>query len=84
MISNMATQRVENERLPTKLGWSAKEDAITLEDILAVSEMIRNAVNLTSDAGESEGRGLGARDLHAGVRLDGERKRSGCPYGGSA
>lgn len=73
----------ENERLPTELGWSVKEDAVTLENILALSEMLRNATSLITDSTESPKTAPRGRDLHAGVRPNAEQKRSGCPYAGS-
>lgn len=61
-----------------------KEDAITLENILALSELLRNATSLiTTESAETEKRAVGGRDLHAGMRLNAEQKRSGCPYAGS-
>lgn len=70
-----------NERLPTELGWSVREDKVTLDDILSVSDIIRNATSLITPSEEGEQQKLRARDLHAGVRADLGQKGSGCPYG---
>lgn len=37
---------LENERLPSELGWTKKEAAISLSDISAVTAMIDNATSL--------------------------------------
>ncbi|KAI1123098.1 Cloroperoxidase [Nemania abortiva] len=46
----------ENERLPTALGWSKKVDAIILDEVARLNEVLRNATKLTtsSDAGLSK------------------------------
>ncbi|KAI0175279.1 Chloroperoxidase [Pestalotiopsis sp. NC0098] len=36
----------ENERLPSELGWSKKVDAVTLDQITRMSDIIANATNL--------------------------------------
>ncbi|KAL2835422.1 Chloroperoxidase [Aspergillus pseudoustus] len=60
----------ENERLPTELGWTAKADAITQEDVLRISGMISAATNLITDAPTETGATHARRgDLHAGLRV---------------
>ncbi|KAI9374419.1 Chloroperoxidase [Aspergillus egyptiacus] len=57
-----------NERFPTELGWTRKEQVIGLEDVMGVSAMISEATSLITESGDGAGhkRSLG-RDLHAGV-----------------
>ncbi|KAG8408538.1 hypothetical protein J3458_019571 [Metarhizium acridum] len=53
-----------NERLPAELGWARKTELVKLQDILHVSNIIRNATSLiTGELSLSSGR----RDLHAGT-----------------
>ncbi|KAF2851321.1 Cloroperoxidase [Plenodomus tracheiphilus IPT5] len=57
----------ENEKLPYELGWTKKEDPITLEKILHMTSVIRNATSLlTGGATPAEG-SHEKRDLHAGL-----------------
>jgi hypothetical protein len=73
------TVSTENERLPSELGWSKKVDAITLEQISRMSEIIANATSLftpindtttTTTTMTTEKR----RDLHAGPGIRVMRK----------
>lgn len=54
---------VENERLPTELGWSKQVDEVSLTDILRIQGIVQNATSLITDseAAQSHVR----RDLHA-------------------
>lgn len=54
-----------NERLPTELGWTTKTEVVTLEDITRVSDLIRNATSLFTDAAPAS-EAAQRRDLHAG------------------
>lgn len=68
----LVTNRTENERLPTELGWSRKTEEVTLEAILAVSDMVGSKVSLLTDEANSTTtkRSLRAvRDLHSGLGL---------------
>lgn len=57
----------ENEKLPYELGWTKKEDPITLEKILHMTSVIRNATSLLT-GGHVPAEGThGKRDLHAGL-----------------
>ncbi|KAL2801973.1 Chloroperoxidase [Aspergillus granulosus] len=58
----------EHERLPTQLGWSAKVNTITQEDVLKVSAMISQATNLITESGNGPAHSRRG-DLHAGLRL---------------
>ncbi|PGH02602.1 hypothetical protein AJ79_07606 [Helicocarpus griseus UAMH5409] len=55
----------ENERLPTELGWTKPANALTQDDVLAVSQAISEAANLItpSEPGHAGKRG----DLHSGL-----------------
>jgi hypothetical protein len=58
----------ENERLPAELGWSKKNETVTLQDILKAVEHIRNATDLIT--GNSAGAKVSAhrtRELHFGA-----------------
>ncbi|BAE66190.1 unnamed protein product [Aspergillus oryzae RIB40] len=55
----------ENERLPTELGWSRREEVVSLVDIAGVTQMISNATNLITPSKES--RASRRRDLHSGL-----------------
>ncbi|KAF3011310.1 hypothetical protein E8E14_001800 [Neopestalotiopsis sp. 37M] len=75
----LVTYFFENERLPSELGWSKKVDAITLEQISRMSEIIANATSLftpindtttTTTTTTTEKR----RDLHAGPGIRVMRK----------
>ncbi|KAF7626399.1 hypothetical protein AFLA_013791 [Aspergillus flavus NRRL3357] len=55
----------ENERLPTELGWSRREEVVSLVDIAGVTQMISNATNLITPSRES--RASKRRDLHSGL-----------------
>ncbi|KAE8313873.1 hypothetical protein BDV41DRAFT_587828 [Aspergillus transmontanensis] len=57
----------ENERLPTELGWSRREEVVGLVDITGVTQMISNATNLITPSKES--RASRRRDLHSGLGL---------------
>ncbi|KAE8359094.1 hypothetical protein BDV27DRAFT_149878 [Aspergillus caelatus] len=57
----------ENERLPTELGWSRREEVVGLMDIMGVTQMIGNATNLITPSKES--RAARRRDLHSGLGL---------------
>lgn len=59
----------ENERLPTSLGWSKKNQTVTLKDILTAVEHIRNATNLiTGNSTGAKGSAHATRELHFGGR----------------
>jgi hypothetical protein len=63
---------IENERLPTELGWTAKTEQITQEAVLGVSLMINEAQSLIT--GSAEGSGSSSAhaqrgDLHSGLRF---------------
>jgi hypothetical protein len=63
---------IENERLPTELGWTAKSDPITQEAVLGVSLMINEAQNLltgSTDGSESPSAHARRGDLHSGLRF---------------
>ncbi|KAJ5103881.1 hypothetical protein N7532_004410 [Penicillium argentinense] len=53
----------ENERLPTDLGWKKKQEVISLDDIVKLSQMITQATSLLT---AKEGLVVRNRDLHAG------------------
>ncbi|OTB00448.1 hypothetical protein M426DRAFT_324312 [Hypoxylon sp. CI-4A] len=57
----------QNERLPSELGWSTRTTAVTLSDIMRLSEIFSNASNLItpSDSTASAKR----RDMHGGLYL---------------
>lgn len=55
----------ENERLPTELGWSRREEVVSLVDIAGVTQMISNATNLITPSKES--RASRRQDLHSGL-----------------
>ncbi|PYI23442.1 Cloroperoxidase [Aspergillus violaceofuscus CBS 115571] len=58
----------EHERLPVALGWKTRGEAVGVEEVNAVAEMIRNATGLITPSGSvavSAGR---KRDLHSGWR----------------
>jgi hypothetical protein len=58
----------ENERLPTSLGWSKKNETVTLQDILKAVEHIRNATNLiTGNIIGAKISAHGTRELHFGA-----------------
>lgn len=58
---------LENERLPTSLGWSKKNETVSLRDILKAVEHIRNATDLITGEGRKlNGSARKARDLHFG------------------
>ena len=65
LIVNLVMIFLENERLPTSLGWHRKNATVTLNDILNTVTIIRNATDLLtpekpSDSGKR-------RDIHSGV-----------------
>ena len=58
---------LENERLPSKLGWHKKNVTVTLKDILSTVSLIRNASDLITS-----GMSLDAsppRDFHGGMAI---------------
>lgn len=58
---------IENERLPVELGWSKKENAVMLEDILRISGIVANATSLLTSPKEAP---AGRRqDLHSGLKF---------------
>jgi hypothetical protein len=59
---------VENERLPTELGWSKKEEPVTLQEILLAVEHIRNATNLITGSNSTGAKesAHATRELHFG------------------
>ena len=57
----------ENERLPNDLGWTKKTDEVTLENILVVSDVIRNATNLLTGGNKTAAAPHRRRDLHSGM-----------------
>lgn len=57
----------ENERLPEELGWSKKNDSITLEVILGATAVIRNATNLLTGGAAAPADPHKRRDLHSGL-----------------
>lgn len=64
-----AGDETENERLPTSLGWSKKNESVTLQDILKAVEHIRSATSLiTGNKTETPESSHGTRDLHFGRR----------------
>lgn len=48
-LETWLTDKKENERLPTELGWQKKEKEITLTDILRTTAIIRNATDLETE-----------------------------------
>lgn len=54
--------KTENERLPSELGWTKKETAVSLTDITSVTNVVRNATSLFTSAGTPH---KVRRDLHA-------------------
>ncbi|CAG8216989.1 unnamed protein product [Penicillium salamii] len=48
--ANLSPVFSENERLPIDLGWKKSSKAITLSDILRVTQMISNATNLITSS----------------------------------
>jgi hypothetical protein len=66
---------LENERLPTELGWNVREEVVAVEAILRISDMIGEATSLlTADsdgaAGSNCTKKAPRRGFHAGVRRD--------------
>ncbi|KAK3179855.1 hypothetical protein K4F52_008773 [Lecanicillium sp. MT-2017a] len=51
-----------NERFPETLGWTTRKEVVRVQDVLRLSNMIRDATNLLTDSQVSE-RGA-RRDLH--------------------
>lgn len=58
---------LENERLPTELGWTKKAVQVTLEDIMATTAIVRNATSLIT--GSASVAPHKRSDLHAGLSL---------------
>lgn len=57
---------IENERLPSSLGWTKQASVVTLEDILRMTEIIGNVTSLiTAGPAKSTRRG----NLHSGLGL---------------
>ncbi|KAE8147767.1 Cloroperoxidase [Aspergillus avenaceus] len=52
----------EHERLPTELGWTRREEVVSIMDILGVTQMISNASSLITGEGRADRR----RNLHFG------------------
>lgn len=59
---------IENERLPVKLGWTKKEDAVTLEDITRITGIVADATSLLTTPKEAAPAHR-RRDLHSGLDL---------------
>ncbi|RAH68401.1 peroxidase family protein [Aspergillus aculeatinus CBS 121060] len=57
----------EHERLPVELGWHTRGEAVGVEEVNAVAEMIRNATGLITPSEVAVGSGK-KRDLHSGWR----------------
>jgi hypothetical protein len=62
-----ANSTEENERLPTELGWSKKEDEITIMEIVGLTGVMRKATNLLTGGNATESSSHGKRDLHSGL-----------------
>jgi hypothetical protein len=58
----------ENERLPVELGWTKKENAVTLEDIMRITGIVGEATNLLTTPKEAPV-ARRRRDLHSGRGL---------------
>ncbi|KAF2971576.1 heme-thiolate peroxidase [Xylaria multiplex] len=56
----------ENERLPTELGWTRREDAVSLETILHATDTIRNATRLYTEPINSLSKRKLGRNPHFG------------------
>ncbi|KAF3037277.1 hypothetical protein E8E12_008484 [Didymella heteroderae] len=56
-----------NERLPIELGWSKKSNSITLETILNMTAIVRNATNLLTGGAFAPVNPHRRRDLHNGL-----------------
>lgn len=57
---------VENERLPEELGWSKKNESITLNTILGATAIVRNATSLLTGGEAASVDPHKRRDLHSG------------------
>jgi hypothetical protein len=57
----------ENERLPAELGWSKPDKMISQSDIFWMTQMVRNATNLTTPSKSGSSWESTKRDLHGGV-----------------
>ncbi|KFX95943.1 hypothetical protein V495_00242 [Pseudogymnoascus sp. VKM F-4514 (FW-929)] len=57
----------ENERLPVELGWTKKENAVTLEDITRITGIVADATSLLTSPKEAPA--ARRRDLHSGRGL---------------
>lgn len=62
MSNRCDLNKTENERLPSELGWTKKETAVSLTDIMSVTDVVRNATSLFTSAGTPH---KVRRDLHA-------------------
>ena len=63
---------VENERLPTELGWSKQANEVVLEQVLRISGLIANSSTLltpTVGGAQPHKRAVTQRDLHTGMKL---------------
>lgn len=58
---------IENERLPVELGWTKKENAVTLEDITRITGIVADATSLLTSPKEAPA--ARRRDLHSGRGL---------------
>lgn len=64
----MSTDLVaENERLPEELGWSKKNESITLQTILAATEIVRKATSLLTGNATASADPHKRRNLHSGL-----------------
>ncbi|KAF2189849.1 Cloroperoxidase [Zopfia rhizophila CBS 207.26] len=57
----------QNERLPSELGWTKKVNPVSLEDVIGVGNLIRNATSLLTPS--SAAPHAKRWDLHAGFRF---------------
>lgn len=67
-FSRKLIQVIENERLPSELGWTKKTEPVTLENITRVANIIRNATSLFTPGGSAP-HSARRRDLHSGLGL---------------
>ena len=57
----------ENERLPVELGWSKKNQSITLQAITSTTAIVRNATSLLTGGAAAPADPHKRRDLHSGL-----------------
>ncbi|KFY06498.1 hypothetical protein V492_08000 [Pseudogymnoascus sp. VKM F-4246] len=62
---NLIDYFFQNERLPVKLGWTKKEDPVTLEDITRITGIVGEATSLITTPAEAPA--ARRRNLHAGL-----------------